>query len=198
MTAGIGAFFLAVQQPAELKASATAAIQIALEAEPSPPSPPAPDPEPPKVPRPVLHREIRQPDAAPLMAAVVSSAAEFESVHDSSPSEAVQAPPARSVASGNLDSQYAATLRTNIDSRTSLPTSAEYRLLKPHGEVRVNFTLDRSGMMVASELARSSGSTPLDRHALEIVRTGHYPPFPNDAFQGESSHSFFITLEFHS
>ena len=53
-------------------------------------------------------------------------------------------------------------------------------------------------MLIASELARSSGSALLDRHALEIVRTGHYPPFPGDAFQGESHHTFLITLEFHS
>lgn len=173
-------------------------MQIALEAEASPPTPSPPVSEPPKVTQPVVHRETRQPTAAPLMAAIVSSPAEFAPTQDSSPSSVVQMPPPVSVPSGTLDAQYAATLRTNIDSRTAPPSSAEYRLRKPRGEVRVTFTLDRSGVMVASELARSSGSSLLDHHALEIVRTGRYPPFPGDAFQGESRHSFLITLEFHS
>jgi protein TonB len=132
------------------------------------------------------------------MAAVVPSPADFSPAPESPPTSTVEVPPPVGAPSGTIDVQYAATLRSNIDSRTVTPTSAEYRLLKPHGEVRVNFTLDRSGMMLSSELARSSGSSLLDHHALEIVRTGRYPPFPGDAFQGESRHSFLITLEFHS
>jgi protein TonB len=132
------------------------------------------------------------------MAAEISSPVETQASPEPSSAASVEAPSAQRPPAGDIESQYAATLRTNIDSRTAPPISAEYRLLKPHGEVRVHFTLDRSGMLVASDLARSSGSGLLDRHALEIVRTGHYPPFPSDAFQGESRHTFLITLEFHS
>lgn len=197
LTAGIGAFLLTNQRsPALNTVVAARAIQIAVQAEPSPPAPPRPVPEPPKVTRPVAHREIRQ-LTVPLMAAVVPDPAEFAPAQDPSLSP-VQTPPSSSAPPGTLEAQYAATLHTNIDSRTAPPSSTEYRLLKPHGEVRVSFTLDRSGLIVASELARSSGSNLLDHHALEIVRTGHYPPFPGDAFQGESRHSFLITLEFHS
>jgi periplasmic protein TonB len=146
----------------------------------------------------VVHRDIRKPEATSLMAAEISSPAETEPSLEPSSAASVEAPSPQSAPAGDIESQYAATLRTNIDARTALPSSAEYRLLKPHGEVRVHFTLDRSGMMVASELARSSGSALLDHHALEIVRTGHYPPFPGEAFQGESRHTFLITLEFHS
>jgi TonB family protein len=146
----------------------------------------------------VVHRDVQKPDAPSLMAAEISSPAETEASLEPSSAAPVQAPFPQSAPPGDIESQYAATLRTNIDSRTALPISAEYRLLKPHGEVRVNFTLDRSGVLVASALARSSGSALLDRHALEIVRTGHYPPFPGDAFPSESRHTFLITLEFHS
>ena len=203
MTAGLGAFFLSMpQRLLQPTTSVAPAIQVALETEPTPPSPspPAPDPPtptPPKVQR-VVHREIRKPDPVPLMTAELSSPAVSEASFEQSPAAAVKEPSLRRAPAGDIESQYAATLRTNIDSRTSLPTSAEYRLLKPHGEVRVNFTLDRSGMLLASDLARSSGSALLDRHALEIVRAGRYPPFPSDAFQGEFRHTFLITLEFHS
>jgi TonB family protein len=199
LTAGVGSFLLSPQQPPVLTAVVTApTIQIALQPDPSPPAPAPPVAVPPKVPRPVIHREVRQPAAQPLMAAEVSSPGDFSTVEDSAPSPIVQVPAPAKAPSGTVDAQYAATLRSNIDSRTAPPNSTEYRLLKPRGEVLVNFTLDRSGMMLVSELARSSGSKLLDHHALEIVRTGRYPPFPGDAFQGESRHSFLITLEFHS
>jgi periplasmic protein TonB len=197
LTAGVGSFLLAPQHAVEPLMTATPAIEIALQPEPAPPQPAAPAPEPPKVQRPVVHHEVRQPVAAPLMAAVVDSPAEFSPSQDTAPAPVVQMPPSKP-SSGTVDAQYAATLRSNIDSRTAPPSSAEYRLLRPRGEVLINFTLDRTGMMVATELARSSGSRLLDSHALEIVRSGRYPPFPGDAFQGESRHSFLITLEFHS
>ncbi len=132
------------------------------------------------------------------MAAAVSAPAELPAAQDGQPGAAANVPPSVSTPSGTVDAQYASTLRSNIDSRTTAPKSVEYRLLKPHGEVRVNFMLDRSGRMLSAVLARSSGSALLDHHALEIVQEGHYPPFPGDAFPGESSHSFLVTLEFHA
>jgi len=202
LTAGLGAVLLMPQRLTPLEAAAAPVVQIALEPEPSPPSPSPPVPEPPapqppKVPHPTMHRDVQLPDPLPLMAAEVSPPAEMQ-LPDPAPAAAVEAPSPKGAVPADLESQYAAALRTNIDSRTAPPTSAEYRLLKPHGEVRVNFTLERSGMLVDSALARSSGSALLDRHALEIVRAGRYLPFPNEAFRGESRHSFLITLEFHS
>jgi periplasmic protein TonB len=145
-----------------------------------------------------VRHEARQPQAAPLMAAMVSTPAEFSPIQESADDPVVEVPPPVRMLSGTLEAQYAATLRSNIDSRTAVPATVEYRLLKPRGEVRVNFVLDRSGMMLSSELVRGSGSGLLDNHAMEIVRSGRYPPFPEAAFQGESRHSFLITLEFHS
>jgi protein TonB len=196
LTAGVGSFLLAPQRGVEPQTTVTPAVQIALQPDPVPAEPAAPAPEPPKMQRPVVHHEVRQP-VAPLMAAVVSSPEEFSPPKDTVPGPVVQMP-APEPTSGTVDAQYAATLRSNIDSRTAPPSSTEYRLLRPRGEVLINFTLDRAGMMVSTELARSSGSRMLDSHALEIVRSGRYPPFPGEAFQGESHHSFLITLEFHS
>jgi TonB family protein len=198
VTAGIGSLLLIAQHSAmPLSQAASQSIEVALAPEPSPPEPQPPVPEPPKVARPMAHHE-KQPAAAPLMAAEVSTPTEFSSAQESPENPVVEVVPPASAPSGTIEAQYAATLRSNIDSRTAVPSSAEYRLLKPHGEVRVNFILDRSGSVISLELVRGSGSSMLDHHALEIVRNGRYPPFPEVAFQGESRHSFLITLEFHS
>jgi TonB family protein len=97
---------------------------------------------------------------------------------------------------GTIEAQYEATLRTNIDARTVVPDSVEYRLRKPRGETRILFTLAREGSVLATSVAHSSGSDILDRQAVRIVKAGRYPPFPQTAFRGESHHSFLVTLEF--
>jgi TonB family protein len=99
-------------------------------------------------------------------------------------------------AAGTLEAQYAETLRTNIDARTVVPDSIEYRLRRPKGETRVNFILDREGSVLEARVAHTSGSDILDRHAVGIVKAGRYPSFPQAAFRGESRHSFLVTLEF--
>ena len=197
ITAGLGTVLFVTSVDPEPVHSESPAIQVTLEQEPSPPTPTPPPPEPPKEPRPV-HREHHQPPALPLMAAVAPTPTEDFPASDAPQNPIAEpAPPRVAATSGTLEAQYAATLRTNIDSRTAPPVSAEYRLLKPHGEARVSFTLERSGALVDCRLARNSGSNLLDRHALSIVQTGRYPPFPSDAFPGETRHSFLITLEFH-
>jgi periplasmic protein TonB len=178
------------------------AIQIALEPEPAavpqPAEQPRPAPEPP--PRAAPRRDHHDAKAAPpLMAEVAATtpAAAGEIAPDAEPNADDAPPLVAAVPAGTLEAQYAATLRTNIDSRTAVPNSMEYRLRKPQGEARVSFTRDRGGSMLESALAKSSGSGMLDRQAINIVQTGRYPPFPDAAFRGESRHSFIVTLEFH-
>jgi protein TonB len=98
----------------------------------------------------------------------------------------------------SIEATYEAMLRQIVDEHTSVPASAEYRLAHPTGESRVSFRLDRRGELQNIELARSSGSRILDRRALEIVQTAQYPPFPDNAYPGESRHEFLITIEFRS
>jgi protein TonB len=108
------------------------------------------------------------------------------------------APAEAAVSAADIEAQYAATLRTNIDSRTTVPSTAEYRLLKPQGSTRVSFTLERDGTTGKVAVAHGSGSNLLDRQALNIVQSGRYPPFPERAFPGEARHVFVVTIEFHT
>jgi protein TonB len=95
-----------------------------------------------------------------------------------------------------LEAEYAAGLRADIDRRTYPPDSAQYRLHLPSGEVRVNFVVKRTGEVGAIRVVRSSGSSILDEQALSIVTSGHYPPIPAKAFAGETEHVFVVTIEF--
>jgi protein TonB len=179
------------------------AIQLELAPDPAPPAPRAPAPpvpEPPK-PRPIHKKVPAHPQAAPAALPLMAETSETPAENDvaaapgESDSQAPAATPGRE-AGGTLEAQYAATLRTNIDARTVVPDSVEYRLRRPKGETRVNFTLDRGGTVYEAQVARTSGSDILDRQALHIVQAGRYPPFPEAAFRGESRHSFVVTIEF--
>jgi protein TonB len=138
-----------------------------VQAEPEPVLPMPADPDPPA------------PDA-PVIAADV-------------PAEPAPAAPSHA----RVEAAYMAALRENINARTAVPDSAEYRLLKPHGEALVRFFLDRSGMPGQVALQRTSGSHILDAQALHIVSSGRYPPFPESAFPGEAGHSFAVHVEFY-
>jgi protein TonB len=49
-----------------------------------------------------------------------------------------------------------------------------------HGTVVVRFELDRKGVVIASAITRSSGSTALDQEALTLFkRASPFPPFPS-------------------
>jgi TonB family protein len=96
----------------------------------------------------------------------------------------------------DLEAQYAANLRADIDHRTHPPDSAQYRLHRASGEVRVGFTVMRNGEPKVVHVLRSSGSSILDDTALGIVSSGHYPPMPDKVFAGEAEHAFAVTIEF--
>ena len=178
------------------------AILVELAPDPEPPAPRVPDPpapQPPK-PRPVRKQEPEHREVVPASLPLMTEVAETPAANDTSApsqdseSEAPAAPDR--AAAGTIEAQYAATLRTNIDARTVVPDSIEYRLRRPKGETRINFMLDREGSVLAANVARTSGSDILDHQAIKIVRAGRYPPFPQAAFRGESHHSFLVTLEF--
>lgn len=162
------------------------------------PTPPAPQPEPPKPkPRtlPVQHHPM-QPEPEPLIPVPVDPdppAPDAPVIAADVP--AVPAPAGPSHAS--VEAAYMAALRENINARTALPDTAEYRLLKPQGEALVRFLLDRNGTPGQVALQRTSGSHILDAQALHIVSSGRYPPFPEAAFPGEASHLFVVHVEFH-
>ena len=169
-------------------------VRLSLE---EPPAPVPPQPEPPKPkPRtvPLQHRAVQvvpEPvivpvDAEPLAPDVPMIAADV-------PAEPAPAAPSHA----SVEAAYMAALREDINGRTVVPDTAEYRLLKPHGETLVRFFLDRSGGTPRQVvLQRTSGSRILDAQALHIVSSGRYPPFPEAAFPGEAGQSFLVTVGF--
>ncbi|HEX4153738.1 MAG TPA: TonB family protein [Steroidobacteraceae bacterium] len=204
VTLALGAGVLAQRADRALEVNLeNPAIQVAIEPQPAPPQPaapvpPQPAPKPPPKPRVPVREPHRQPASAPpLMAEVAAIPAADPAVDPGPPSVPAESAAPPRISSGSIEAQYAATLRSNIDARTSLPTSAEYRLLKPQGVAQVSFTLDRAGSVLGTEIAKGSGSRILDRQAVGIVQTGRYPAFPEAAFRGESRHTFIVTIEFH-
>lgn len=174
------------------------APSIALSIEPAPPAaavPAKPAPTPQKVPKrqappqqstppapeATLPMRLEQapPDGALLTAAVMPAG---------------NAPPADS--RPDLEAQYAAAVRTDIERRRHPPDSAQYRLHRPFGEVRVRFVLTRAGEPLTVGVTRSSGSPILDKAAVAIVASGHYGPMPAKAYSGEEQHTFAATIEF--
>jgi len=165
----------------------------------TPPAPPAPPP-------PVMHK-TRAPSTAPRQVQPAEAAPEAQSVPvepEAVPEEgallaaaspALSAQPAFS-SRPDLEAQYAAALRADIDRRTRPPDSAQYRLHRPSGEVRVGFTVVRSGESKLVRVLRSSGSSILDDAAVAIISSGHYPPMPANVFTGETEHAFAVTIEF--
>jgi periplasmic protein TonB len=171
-------------------------IEVSLQTETAvtPPAPPAP-PQ-----KPLPHRTLPQrsqiaeipvpaepqpvssePGPVPDGAALVASSANTAPTSDARP---------------DLEAEYAASIRADIDRRTRPPDSVQYRLHHPSGEVRVGFVVMRTGQTKAIRLLRSSGSSILDEAAQTIVSAGRYPPIPPKAFAGESEHLFAVTIEF--
>jgi periplasmic protein TonB len=166
-------------------------VQTEAVAAPAPPAPPPPVrmPTPRRVVPQIRVAEIAVPaepqlqasEPLPDGAALVASAAVPAPTPDTRP---------------DLEAEYAANLRTDIDRRTHAPDSAQYRLRRPSGEVRVGFVVMRNGAAKAIRVLRSSGSSILDDAAQSTVSSGHYPPMPANAFAGEAEHMFAVTIEF--
>lgn len=168
-------------------------IELSLQAPEAAPTPPPPQPPPPKT----RHtRQIATPAPVPVPADPLPVAQEPAPPDAALFAAPVPAPAAAGESHPDLDAQYAAELRADIDRRTHPPQSAQYRLHHPSGEVRVRFVVTRSGEVKAVTLLRSSGSGILDEAALGIVSSGHYPPMPAQAFMGEAKHTFVVAIEF--
>ena len=176
-------------QPARSDRAIELTVQLAPpEAPPAPPPPPVP-------PRVKTHRV--QPAPAP-------PAPDPQPIDDQpAPAEAAAVlayspPPAPAPAQTrpDLEAQYAAELKADIERRHHPPDSAQYRLRRPSGEVRVAFVVLRSGEPQSVTVLHSSGSGILDQEACSLVSAGHYPPMPPKAFVGEAQHSFVITVEY--
>jgi protein TonB len=182
----------AAASPAANQSSIEVSLQAEAAVTPPPPVPPPP------LQKPLPHRitpqvrvaetpvpaepQLQSSEPVPEGAALVASATMPAPAPDTRP---------------DLEAEYAAGLRADIDRRTHAPDSAQYRLRRPSGEVRVGFVVMRNGEAKAVRVLRSSGSSILDDAAQNTVSSGHYPPMPAKAFAGEAEHMFAVTIEFH-
>jgi periplasmic protein TonB len=171
-------------------------IRISLLQEEPAPEPPKAEPERPKPRETTVKRAAAAPAPMPDLPA---PAVTDPPATDAALAMAAEPPaPATPVSHASIEAAYAAALRQNIDARTAVPDSVAYRLLRPSGSARIRFVLDRIGSPGEVGIARTSGSGILDAQAVRIVSSGHYPPFPDDAYPGESRHVFIVTIEFRS
>lgn len=196
LTAGAAAALLLsarnlLSNPLPHSARSERAIELTLQSA-SPEAPPAPAPPPPprvKARRTASHPTPPAVEALPVENDPVPVDSALVAAYAPTPAPAAQTHP-------DIEAQYAAELRSDIERRNHPPDSPQYRLHHPSGEVRVRFLLLRSGEPQAVAVLRSSGSSILDEQALKVVSSGHYPTMPTQAFIGEEKHLFVVTVEF--
>jgi TonB family protein len=169
-------------------------FQITMQVEQPPaPAPPAPPMKQKVRERHVLHLAPQPLNPIPIDPAPIVAAADIPMIAADPPAPASEP---EVVSDPDLDAQYAAELRADIDRRTAPPDSAQYHLRHPSGEVKVLFVVTRGGDPQTVRVLHSSGSAILDEAALSIVSSGHYAPMPAKAFTGEPRHTFLVTIEF--
>lgn len=156
-----------------------------------PPVAPAPRPTPEPAP-PAAPAAPAAPSAPPAPAPVPAAATPSPVAPEAAPP--APAPPApRPV---NAESQYIGQTRAYLNAIKRYPTGREASLQRPKGTVRVWYVLMRSGALVEADIEASSNSILLDKQALGTVRRATFPPFPAEAWPGETTHRFTVDLEF--
>lgn len=183
---------------------------VLVDEKPAEPPPPERLPSPPKT-MPPTTQPMPVPDVAPPPVAAVVPAAPapapapvpvqappppprevVEAVRPPPPAAApVRTAPARSVEDG-----YLGELRAYLNSIKRYPTSREARQLRPQGTVRLWIEIDRGGQLLGAGVEGSSGSLLLDNEALRTVRNGRFPPMPAEAYAGQPSHRFVMSMEY--
>jgi protein TonB len=131
---------------------------------------PEPEPEPKKVEQP-QKAEIELPQPKPVakpprkkMAALNTRqlAADKESTHAISPNPGMM---------GRMNADYGVAVSAHLNRYKNVP-----RGLGEGGTVNLSFTLDRHGHVLSSRITRGSGTSELDREALDMLRRAQ--PFP--------------------
>jgi protein TonB len=118
----------------------------------------------------VDHQEnSRQTAAAPMTAAPPPS--------ETKPSDAAAAPaPGLSAIAAQAQANWQSSLVAHINRYKRYPVEA--RAHKVEGIVSIEFTLDRSGQILSSRVAHSSGSAVLDEEAVALLRRATPLPTP--------------------
>jgi protein TonB len=106
----------------------------------------------------------------------------------------VQAAPRVDV--GAIQVSYERIIRGYLESIKRYPTSREARSQRPTGKVGIWLEVNRDGSLKDAGIAKTSDSIILDNAALATVRQGKFPSFPPEAYPGETSHRFSVSLEY--
>lgn len=96
----------------------------------------------------------------------------------------------------SLEGEYVGKVRAMLNATKRYPTGRQASQQRPHGRVKVWFTLSRAGTLVDAGVLESSNSNLLDDAALASVRRGTYPPFPTNTWPGQEQHKFSADIEF--
>lgn len=159
-------------------------------------------------PRPATTERPALPISSPVSAAPHQSSSPAETptrVAESPPAAPmaatapVTAPPIQASAEpvrSSMTISYEAQLLAYLERIKRYPTSREARLSQPQGVTKLWLEISRSGALISAGLLQSSGSNLLDSEALRTVRTAQFPAFPEQAFGGESSHRFSVSLKY--
>lgn len=155
---------------------------------PPPPPPPKPEPKPEPKPQPKPRPEP-QPDPPQAQKAAQTSAgrAEQKAAGSGGGAQAGQAGGAQAATAdagrqAKLQNVWGAKIRARVARRT--PRG------KGTGTVLVHLTVARSGQLLGSRIARSSGNAALDQAALAAVkRAGRFPPAPKQLALSQMSFS---------
>ncbi len=91
---------------------------------------------------------------------------------------------------------YFNNLRAYLASIKRYPTSREARQQRPAGTVQLWLEISRDGKFKDAGVEKTSNSLILDQAALSTLRLGSYSPIPADAWPGQASHRFALSLEY--
>ena len=193
------------------------------ETRPSPadPPPPPPPPQPQPHPRPTPHpsrpspapraKERKPPEAqaTPVPQPTAPQAAPVTPLSGPpvAPAQAAERPlipaPAPTPTHGDegravarMAVRYEQEVLAYLERAKRYPTSREARLTRPEGTVRLWLEIGRGGQVLDAGLLASSGSNLLDAEALSLARGGQFPPFPDQAYPGQASHRFVVSLKY--
>ena len=162
-----------------------------------------PTPEPAIRPPPFRHQPTPTRQSAPVVGATDQPIA-----NETAPSVSITSTPAPLAASAiapvmtpvnqtaKAEENYISIVRGYLNGIKRYPTGREASIQRPRGKTRIWFVIGRDGRLVDSGIEQSSDSLLLDRTALATVQRGGFPPFPETAWSGQTSHRFTVDLEF--
>lgn len=87
-------------------------------------------------------------------------------------------------------------IKDAIEAKKAYPTGRQAMLERPVGTVAICMVLSRSGKLIDSRIADSSGSILLDGAAKRLVSGVSFPPFPESYLIGKAQNEFCVRLKY--